>query len=321
MARRDIPSWPGPSVYHDHAITAVRFDVDTMPATADALPDDACLNCGRRFVPERLRYCPACGQETNVKPPTLLEFAQQFGGNYIAAEGALWRTLKLVLFKPGAATREYLLGRRRHYVLPLRLYLTISLTVLLLLRMVAVSHLEEAASHPTITMPTAIKMKIGFGEAGMEDGRFYCRNLPAWVCARLQKRLDIDPKRFMQELSAMGERLVASLGNAMFVVLPAFALWLRLAYANRGLRFTEHLVFALHVHAFWFLMLALTLLDVKWLTDIASIAVPVYTLLAMRTVYRGRWLPRLARALLVSVLYGITLGAVLTGAAVWALLS
>src|SRR6187455_1570959 len=94
----------------------------------------SCLNCGSAFGAMRPRYCPDCGQETNVKPPTLREFAQQFGGSYIAAEGALWRTLKLLLFKPGEITRQYLAGRRRHYVLPLRLYLTISLVVLLLIR-------------------------------------------------------------------------------------------------------------------------------------------------------------------------------------------
>ena len=47
----------------------------------------------------------------------------------------------------------------------------------------------------------------------------------------------------------------------MFVLLPGFALWLKLAYLNRRMRYTEHLVFALHVHAFWFAALLLTLPD------------------------------------------------------------
>ncbi len=291
-----------------------------MPASADAASRDACLNCGREFVPERLRYCPACGQETNVKPPTVFEFAQQFGGSYIAAEGALWRTLKLLLFRPGVATREYLRGRRRHYVLPLRLYLTISLLVLLALRTVAVGDLEASANHGTVSMPKGIKINIGIGQAGMEDGAFFCRDLPEWICRRLQRRLDIDPKSFLREVSGVGERFVASLGNAMFIILPSFALWLKLAYANRRLRFTEHLVFALHVHAYWFLMLGLTLLGVDWLTALAGIAVPVYTLIAMRTVYGGRWWPCLGRALFVSAFYGITLSIVLAAASLWALL-
>ena len=54
----------------------------------------------------------------------------------------------------------------------------------------------------------------------------------------------------------------------MFMLLPGFALWMKLAYWNRNLRHTEHLVFALHVHAFWFLAVAFALAFTKvwWLT-------------------------------------------------------
>ena len=61
-----------------------------------------------------------------MRPPTLLEFAQQFGGAYLSTEGALWRTLGLLLLRPGELTRRYLNGQRKHYILPLRLYLTTS---------------------------------------------------------------------------------------------------------------------------------------------------------------------------------------------------
>ena len=62
----------------------------------------------------------------------------------------------------------------------------------------------------------------------------------------------------MREVEQLGQRFVANLGGAMFVLLPGYALWLQLVYRNRRLRYTEHLVFALHVHAFWFTMLALS---------------------------------------------------------------
>ena len=93
-----------------------------------------CPNCTEPFPDPRPRFCPACGQETTLRPPTLFEFAQQFGGAYISTEGALWRTLKLLVTKPGELTRQYLAGRRKHYVLPLRLYLTISVVALLALQ-------------------------------------------------------------------------------------------------------------------------------------------------------------------------------------------
>jgi uncharacterized membrane protein len=54
---------------------------------------------------------------------------------------------------------------------------------------------------------------------------------------------------------------------------------------------------------------------------LAAAAVPVYTLLAMRRVYGGRWGPLLLRAGVVGTLYGMTLALALAGVALVALLS
>jgi len=122
-------------------------------------------------------------------------------------------------------------------------------------------------------------------------------------------------------VAGIGEGMADNLGAGMFMLLPAFALWLTLAYAGHGLRLTVHLVVALHVHSFWFLMLGLTLLGQDWLTLAALLAVPVYTWLAMRQVYGGRWWTTLLRAGLASALYGITLLATLLVLALWAMLA
>ena len=286
----------------------------------------ACLNCGESFGERgerRRRFCPECGQETTVRAPTLGEFAQQFGGAYFAAEGALWRSLKLLLLKPGALTVQYLTGRRRHYVLPLRLYLTISLLALLAVRVAGSGPVEikgdDAAEIAKENRDFALD--LGAGRAGLRDGVFFCEDLPGWVCTRIQRRIDIDPKRMLVEVESLKDRFLGNLGSAMFVLLPSFALWLKLAYRNRRLRYTEHLVFALHVHAFWFVALLFTLPDWGLLTASALLAVPVYTLFAMKRVYGGRIWPRLLRAGLVSALYGTTLVLTLGGVALVSVLS
>jgi len=286
----------------------------------------ACLNCGESFGARgerRRRFCPECGQETTVRAPTLGEFAQQFGGAYFAAEGALWRSLKLLLLKPGALTVQYLAGRRKHYVLPLRLYLTISLLVLLAVRVAGSGPVEIKGDDPaTIAKENRdFALDLGAGRAGLRDGVFFCEDLPRWVCTRIQRRIDIDPNRMLVEVESLKDRFLGNLGPAMFVLLPSFALWLKLAYRNRRLRYTEHLVFALHVHAFWFVALLFALPDWGALTALALLAVPVYTLFAMKRVYGGGLGPRLLRACLVSALYGMTLGLALVGVALVSVLS
>jgi hypothetical protein len=50
------------------------------------------------------------------------------------------------------------------------------------------------------------------------------------------------------------ERFRHSLSFAMFCLLPIFAGLLALAYRRRRMYYGEHLVFALHVHSFWFFL-------------------------------------------------------------------
>ena len=58
----------------------------------------------------------------------------EFIGHYVAVEGKLWRTLKLLIFRPGQLTLEFLRGCRVPYINPLRLYLTMSLVVFALIK-------------------------------------------------------------------------------------------------------------------------------------------------------------------------------------------
>jgi Protein of unknown function (DUF3667) len=295
-----------------------------QPLTRDSAEPpapSACLNCDQRFDDPRPRYCPACGQETNVKPPRIGEFIQQFGGAYFSTEGALWRTLALLLLKPGELTRQYLAGRRRHYVLPLRLYITISLVALLLVRLVAATDLVvEMPEGAAAKAPIRLSSKLGVGEVGIKDGNFYCTDLPVWFCQRVKKRIDVDAKALVAETERFRDRFLGNLGGAMFLLLPTFALWLKLAYFNRRMRYTEHLVFALHVHAFWFVVVGLLATGPDVIALAAVVAVPVYAALAARRVYGGRWSITLLRGAAVMSAYGMTLALSLAIVGLWTLL-
>ena len=68
------------------------------------------------------------------------------------------------------------------------------------------------------------------GGFGLKDGVFFCCQLPHWVCKRAQRRIDIDPKAVAGELERFKERFIGNVGAAMFMLLPSFALWMKLAY-------------------------------------------------------------------------------------------
>ncbi len=291
-----------------------------------ALP--ACANCGAPFAPERRAFCPECGQETEIKPPTVMEFAQQFGGAYMSTEGALWRTLKLLLTRPGELTLRYLAGQRKHYVLPLRLYLSISL-LLLLTRMVGGVEVVSGLDRPDLQaaergpLPRLV-LSAGPFELGIRDGVFVCKSLPGPLCELIRKRAASDTRTLLHNVRRANERVLANLGVVMFVLLPLFALCLKLVNLRRGpgcLRYTAHLVFALHLHSFWFLVLAVMRLGPEPVVWLGAAVMAVYTLMAGGRVYGGRWLPHLLRAALLSVMYMALLLATLVAAWLLALVA
>ena len=94
-----------------------------------------CRNCYAAFGEPRPIYCPTCGQESAAHPPTVWEFGHEFITHYIALEGKLWNTLGLLLFRPGALTQRYLIGQKRRYVNPLRLYLTASILFFIVVKL------------------------------------------------------------------------------------------------------------------------------------------------------------------------------------------
>jgi hypothetical protein len=276
-----------------------------------------CPNCGAALATPRPRYCGDCGQETDIKAPTLVEFAQQFGGSYMAMEGALWRTLGLLLFKPGQLTLAYFVGRRRRYVLPLRLYLTISLLALLLLKVTGAVQVNiqgdpvEALSQAKVERGVIID--AGSVQVGLRQGQPYCEGLPESVCERAKRRLKLDPQSLSNELQEAKGRFIGHMGTAMFLLLPAFAMWMKLVFIDKRRRYTEHLVFALHLHAFWFAMLMPLMLRIGWLSIAAGLAMAVYPLIAIQRVYGTRWWSTGLRAATVALLNAITLSFVLMG--------
>lgn len=78
-------------------------------------------------------------------------------------------------------------------------------------------------------------------------------------------------------------------------------------------------MFALHLHAFWFLLLACAFTGLGWLTFAALPAAPWYALASMKRFHGGSRAGRWLRAAGVTGAHLATLATVMVGAALWAL--
>lgn len=93
---------------------------DAQDARAGHGPDDAlCLNCGTRLIGE---HCHACGQSAHVHR-SLGGIGHEIAHGVFHFEGKIWRTLPLLILRPGTLTRRYVNGERTRFVSPLALFL------------------------------------------------------------------------------------------------------------------------------------------------------------------------------------------------------
>ena len=111
--------------------------------------DKTCLNCNH-VVAER--FCPNCGQENTDTRKTFYHLFVHFFEDLTHYENAFWKTIRNLLFKPAALTKEYLSGKRLSYLAPVRLYIFISFVTFLFINVLTSSEdieKEETAINVT----------------------------------------------------------------------------------------------------------------------------------------------------------------------------
>ena len=151
-------------------------------------------------------------------------------------------------------------------------------------------------------------------------------NMPDWLSRRLTKeRLQVVCEKVSaDDGKALLEKLKENIPAALFLLLPLMAIVLKMFYPLSKRYYVEHLLFVVHYHAFFFLMLILQMLFSRlgiWLRlpegiveltlVITSLYVPVYLYKAMRKVYGQGHLATMPKFLGLAIAYFVGLAAIL----------
>jgi Protein of unknown function (DUF3667) len=272
-----------------------------------------CRNCELFLGDKPGNFCPHCGQETKLESPGFWGFAHEFVGHYLAVEGTLWKTLAKLFFRPGALSLEYRAGRRRQYILPLRLYLTASLLFFLIVKIFGAGtglNLGLSGERPRSVVETRDSAKtrqskpiVDTIECDQNTGA--CAKIKQYVAAKYGDKTSGDVGNIVFA------RLKENAPYAMFLLLPVFAFLTMVAYWRRRLPYGEHMVYALHVHAFaFFSLLAMALTNkISPLVPVAiALAGLIYCFIAMHRFFGGRRWLNLLRYAGIALAYWTILG-------------
>lgn len=324
---------------------------------ANLEPDLPVSTCGNCQTPLQGPHCHACGQPVKGLIRPLAGWIADFLDGVLQWDGRIPRTLGPLLFRPGFLTTEYIAGRRVRYVTPVRLFLFLVLALFVAVNWLAdidggsvvdatmlapaaedserveriVSWLPDPHRKDVLdevlspTLPAnALVFSVGEEGAGARPLR------ESWLGdalnARLEEamqRVNANLHRAQRDPRAFVEQMLGVAPQALLVMLPLFALVLKLFYLFKRRLYMEHLLVALHSHAFIALaLLAIVALDLlsgsmaawpvlagalQWGVIALWCWIPLNLLLTQKRIYGQGWGMTLLKFAVIGIIYLVML--------------
>lgn len=256
--------------------------------------DKTCLNCNH--VVEN-KFCPNCGQENTETRKSFHYLFTHFVEDLTHYDGSFWKTIKALLFKPGKLTKEYLAGKRKLYVPPVKLYIFISFVAFLLPKLLPdYSFVEKTEEKVKIDISddeirrTKVVVFNGREIATLNELDSIQDNLPqankmSWVAYQAYKFTINNKTKAAKSNSRekIRENITHNLPKVLFVYMPTFAFFLWLFHNKKRWYYFDSGVFTLHY--FGFLLLLFTLgISVEWISDLFYQGEEVSFIIALSTV-------------------------------------
>jgi hypothetical protein len=281
-----------------------------MDQATDGATDGAgaCQACATALAG---RYCHACGQDTLARPRPLREWAEEAFSETNLVDGRTARTLAALAIRPGRLLEAYRSGAGSLYQTPTKLFVVMTALFLLTLGWTDVLLYQHVAKVEDPTLPVAASanpdgVTVDFQNA--TQGAIWMRRRvdpaldPAVIAAvreagaratnardRNNLLYDIQANR---EQAVVSQRLAAWLPNALWLLMPLYAVLLMPLFGRRRL-FMEHVVFAMWAHVMGFGLLSLVAVANRLGATVEAwaMAAPylVYFTLAARRYYGLGW--------------------------------
>ncbi len=239
-----------------------------------------CLNCGTEVAG---RFCQQCGQENVEVKESFLQLLRHFLEDLTHFDGKLWKTIKLLLFKPGSLTKLYMEGKRASYIHPIRMYLFVSAVFFLFMFTGEVPEKpEDLAANAKAPKDFVSGFNEGF-EVDLEKDSIEYKTIAEYNAAQQKlpesKRdqwLDATVKMKGIELNqkyqgdkfkigkALIEKFEHYFSRMLYISLPIFAFFIWVLYRrNKHHFFVDHVIFSIHLYcAFYIILFIVNLISI-----------------------------------------------------------
>lgn len=306
-----------------------------MKSPASTEKKHLCSNC---LTAVQGAFCAHCGQKHHAVLRHFSQVISEFFTDILNFDNKLLGTLKPLLFRPGMLSEEYFANRRMRYVSPLKLYFFLSVITFFLVQQSVEYNVDAdnliqlntdetdkpdteklAANTPNTDKPTTKPAKDSALAEGLEfnfNGKpwhaktnpIHSDGLPNAINTLLNERLSrldtvLKSKGWKQQII---HSLLSAVPQALLLMLPFFAILLKLVYWFQNRLYMEHLIVALHNHSFLLMYILCIVVanqlgiwwgeSMTWLQSVIDainsllwIVLPVYYFLSLKRVYQQGW--------------------------------
>lgn len=300
----------------------------------------SCHNCGTTL---QGKFCYQCGQKDVPLRLSTGELLKQFLGDYFSFDSKFFRSIIPLLIKPGYLTLRYFEGKRAQFIPALRMYIFISFLYFICLpndlslhfttengqnfgiALFADENRQEVIWSDSMNIFQQIELIQLMTDSGvnvsgldtiqLESGEDFKNSIAIQedddILSRLiKKRLkNADTMSAALFMKTLNNNFGSALPKTLFVMIPLVALLLLLLYIRHPqFYYTDHLVFVLHLHSFYFVLLfiiaGLSMLNLTSLEGIILVGGGfVYLIVALRKVYQQKYWKTFLKTTILGVSY------------------
>jgi len=307
-----------------------------------------CENCGASMAGP---FCAQCGQHA-------VDYRRSFGhvftdvlDSFLNWDSKFIISLWLLMSRPWKLTIDFLSGKRVLHMHPLRLYLLISIVFFFGVHELAKQANFTSRHRKALTPEEKAKLETNLAklpagvqsqvkkeiennvkpesspetngkdeeepllDVGTDKDDLNAPPFEKWLNQRLKERIGEHGVNFKVLFVAV----TGNLPVMMLCCIPLFAFVLKLLYVFRRVFYIDHLIYALHIHAFAYLAILLIgfisagLMHIApkvsgWVMAALIVTAIAQLLLSIRRVYRQGWFTSIFKFLLGGLIYLIVLG-------------
>lgn len=288
-------------------------------------------------------YCHKCGQKyVDLDPSIWVMFTEWFSTKF-GIDGAMWQTIKVLLFVPGQLTLNYIQGKRISYIHPVRLLFTLAIIFILLSQIFKINYVTF---NPIINNDSfRVNPEFGFQrnvsceikdkkynekwiqfqkefqeelkqdrEKELEEAEKFKTNEKAgfFSSENIEEAIFNNISKLLSDNCYLNNQVMGSIINFLWILTPIFALVMWVIFRKSKKGYLVHFIHSLHLHSNLLLVLIISIIGFvstnlfsKQAQLLSCMIVAINYFVSLKKIYQNNWLKTLIKGIIIIFLYTV----------------